>query len=364
MRQINPQKYCGRYGNLITAYFGHYFNGPSAAGERLFIQSQSFLYCIGPAVKGTPTDDPTVVAAIRAESDASKLSARLSNPSAQYRFEAAKRLASLKASLVKEASERLASLTLDDPYEEIRGQAVLAMDASDPRGRAGWDHLLADYAKNFWTDPAPKEGWAYWTNRDRTERRHWHLMTLRALGEQGRVLLERDYAELAKDPVRLRMVLDIASSLRWRMEPLVKAGLEVAQGGALARTGPWSTQVPVNTRNASCLPGYFAAIDAASDPAAAGILVSAYPKSWELYPTLARHLKPEPLLAWLEPIAMESAHPGSRSRIFNAWKAIGSAAMPSIERVRTAMAGKANNDKLAAEYAKAFEELPKEMKWP
>jgi hypothetical protein len=248
MRQINPKKNCGRYGNLITAYFGHYFNGPSAAGERLFIQSQSFLYCIGPAVKGTPADDPQIVAAIRAGKDVEKY---LASPSAQYRYEAVKKTTN---------AEVLKRLLLDDPYEEIRAAAVLALNAADPQGRAGWDTLLADYSVNFWTDPPPKEGWAYWTNRDRTERRHWHQMTLRALGEQGRVLLERNYAELAKNPVRLRIALDIATWHRWRIEPLVKDGREVAQRGPLAKTAPWQSQVPVNTENAKVLPGYFAAI--------------------------------------------------------------------------------------------------------
>jgi hypothetical protein len=378
MRQINPKKWCGRYGNIISAYFGHYMNGPVARGNRIFIQSQCFLYCIGPAVQGTPADDPKIAAAIRAEADPAKLLSKLSDASAQYRFEAVKRIAELRlpiSDLEKASSASpsaianrqsaisiLKSLATEDAYEEIRAQAVLALNASDPQGRAGWDCLMADYAVNFWSNPPPKEGWAYYGNRDRSERRHWHQMTLRALGEQGRAMLEKHWDELAGKPVSLRMAIELASQQRWRIEPLVKAGLDVVQRGPLANTDPWRSQVPVNTENSKVLPDYFAASDAASDPATAEILLKAYPKNWTLYPTFARHLKSEPLLAWIEPIALESAPSSSRPRILNAWKAIGKAALPSMERVRTAMLAKGEADKLAAEYAKAIEETIREMK--
>jgi hypothetical protein len=367
LRLLAPRAFCGRYGNYVTAYFGHYVNGPVASGDRIFIQSQSFLYCIGPAVKGTPNDDPAVVAEIRQASDAPKLATRLNDASAQYRYEAVKRLGALKAPLAEATTKRLSSLVLDDPYEEIRAEAILALNACDPQGRAGWDRLMADYMVNFWSDPSPKEGWAYNTNRDRTERRHWIQMTLRALGEQGRTRLERDFPEMAKDPIRLRIALDLATELGWRIEPLTKAGLEVAQRGPLAQTTTWGCQVPVNTENANCLPGYFAASDAASDPAAAEILLKAYPKDWRLYSTFARNLKTEQLLAWIEPVALESGHPANRDRIFNAWKAIGKAALPSMEKVKAALeAMTPAQEKFAAGYAKTIEEtiatIKKEMK--
>ena len=363
LRLIAPRKFCGRYGNYVTAYFGHQVNGPVASGDRIFIQSQSFLYCIGPAVKGTPADDPQVVTALRAETDAAKLVARLNDASAQYRYEAVKRLGALKAPLAEATTGRLSILALDDPYEEIRAEATLALDACDPQGRAGWDRLMADYMENFWSDPPPKEGWSYCTNREHTERRHWVNMTFRALGERGRALMEKHFGEMARDPVRLKMAIDIATWQRRRIEPLVKAGLEVAQGGPLPRTSPWNAQVPVNTSNARCLPNYFAAIDAASDPATAEILLKAYPKAWDLYPTFARHLKPEQLIAWIEPFALESSHPVNRPRIFTAWKAIGTAALPSMERVKAAMEAKTpEQDRLAASYAEDIAKQIAEMK--
>ena len=352
-------RYTG-FGNPLTAYFGHAMSGPAAAGNRMYVQGSCHLYCIGPAVKGMPADDPKVVAAIRAETDAGRLMARLADASAQYRFEAVKRLGELKPPLAAADTERLVARILGDPYEEICAEAVLALDACDPAGRAGWDRLLADYAVNFWSDPPPKEGWAYHSNRERTERRHAIHLALGVLGERGRAMLERDYAELAKDPIRLRWIVEIATSQRWRIEPLVKAGLEVAQGGPLVKTPPWRSQVPINTENYKVLPGYFAAIDAASDPAVAAVLVKAYPRDWTLYPTFARNLKPEPLLAWLEPFALESSHPTNRQRILNAWTMLGAAARPSMERVKAAMAAKGEADKLAADYAKAIAALIEE----
>jgi hypothetical protein len=127
---------------------------------------------------------------------------------------------------------------------------------------------------------------------------------------------------------------ELASQQRWRIEPLVKAGLEVAQRGPLAETDPRRSQVPVNTSNAGCLTGYFAACDAASDPATAEILLKACPRNWTLYPTFARHLKSESLLAWIESCLL-----GEGVRLpdaIAAWKAIGPAAKPSMQEVLAA----------------------------
>jgi hypothetical protein len=309
--------------------------------------------CTGPMVNGTPADDPGITAAIRAESDPAKLPARFSEVSAHYRFEAVKRLGELKKPLTKDATERLVALALDDFYEEIRAQAVLALDACDPAGRAGWERLMTDYATNFWSDPPPKEGWAYNTNRDRTERRHWIQMTLRALGEQGRTRLERDFPEMAKDPIRLRIVLDIATATGWRIEPLTKACLEAAQNGPDAGRDRYNL-------------GYLAAIDAASDPAAAEILLKAYAPnyiSWVLYPTFARNLKAERFLAWMEPYALECSHPEKKPQILNAWKAIGKAALPSMERVKAAMEAMTPAQNIcAASYAEDIARQIAEMK--
>jgi outer membrane protein assembly factor BamB len=107
----------------LGAFFGHRVGGLTAQGERLFIRSQTHLYCIGPAVKGAATDDPQIVAAIRAGQDVAKY---LDSESAQYRFEAVQ-----KASADSPALRRLAA---EDPYEEIRAGALrkLGLETGKP----------------------------------------------------------------------------------------------------------------------------------------------------------------------------------------------------------------------------------------
>jgi outer membrane protein assembly factor BamB len=326
MRQINPKKHCGRYGNLITAYFGHFMSGPVASGNRLFIQSQCYLYGIGPAVQGTPADDPAIVAAIRAGQDIEK---HLASPSAQYRYEAVKQ--------AKGPADVLRRLIAEDPYEEIRLAAVAALDAADPQGQAGWQALVkAEFEPAYGTDvPFGKPGY-----RDQVERRKTLPLLFRCLGpEAGKALIALRWPQAEKDPVQRRALIAICTALRWRVDPMYAAAMTSLANPKAA----W----PAN---------YFVAVDAAAAAEATPSLLKAFPKTWEIYPTFARHLKTEQLLAWIEPFALESAHPLHRGRILTAWKTIGQPALPSMERVKTAMLAKVAADKLAAEYAKVIEE--------
>ena len=97
---------------------------PLAQGEKTFFQTYKYLYAIGPAVKGTATDDPKVVASIRSETDAAKLEGYLQHASAQYRFEAVQRVPS--------SSQTVKKLAVEDPYEEIRAAAIQAMERATP----------------------------------------------------------------------------------------------------------------------------------------------------------------------------------------------------------------------------------------
>ncbi len=127
----------------IAANFGERTSGVTALGDRLFIRSTTHLYCIGPAVRGAPGDDPKVVALIRSAGAASDLATHLASRSAQYRYEAALRLAKIDAGpLVK----RLTKLAAEDPYEEVRAAAVLALNAADPSRKPGSRALLAELA--------------------------------------------------------------------------------------------------------------------------------------------------------------------------------------------------------------------------
>jgi hypothetical protein len=328
MRQINPKKHCGRYGNIISAFFGHALNGPVASGERIFIKSQCFLYCIGPTVKGTPKDAPAVVAAIRSGKDVEK---HLTSDSAQYRYEAVKQ--------AKGPAEVLRRLVAQDLYEEIRMAAVAALDAADPAGQAGWLALVEAELKPAYAADIP---WGKPGHREQQERRQTLPLLFRCLGQQdGAALIARRWPQAAKDPAQRRALVAICTELRWRVEPMFAEAVASLANPRQA----WPAT-------------YFAAVDAAGEPQIAASLLKAMPKSWELYPTFARNLKAEELLAWIEPFALESSHPLHRGRIFNAWKAVGKAAVPSMERVKAAMSAKtAEQDRLAAEYAKAIEEV-------
>jgi hypothetical protein len=362
LRLLAPKKWCGRYGQMITATFGHYMNGPPAAGDRIYIQGQCFLYCIGPAVKGTPQDDPKVVEAIRAENDVAALVARLGETSAQYRYEAVKRLSVIgdrssvagKSKLVTDHRTLvtdLQRLAIGDAYEEIRAAAMLALDACDPAGEAGWKALVAgEFQPCYGVDIRyDRPG-----HREQQERRARLPLLFRALGEaDGAALLSRRWPKAAEDPVQRRALIEVVIAQRWRVEPMLATALSI-----LSNPKPWG-----NDPSLRLLPACFAAMDAASDPAAAEALLKAYPKEWVLYPTFARNLTTERLLAWIEPIALESGHPGSRERIFRAWQAAGKDALPSMERVRAAVAARdPAKDKLAASYAEAVGERIAEMK--
>jgi hypothetical protein len=127
------QEYLGAWDPLTLAgcyhgsasYFGTDMSGVVGHGDRIYIQSAAFLYCIGPAVKGTPTDDAKVVAAIRAAKSADEVAKYLEHDSAQYRYEAVKKVAALGK--VQEASGKLETLAKADPYEEIRADALRAL---------------------------------------------------------------------------------------------------------------------------------------------------------------------------------------------------------------------------------------------
>jgi hypothetical protein len=110
-----------------------------AQGDKVFLQTYKYLYCLGPAVKGTASDDPKVVAAIRAQSDPAKLEEYLKHASAQYRYEAALRMTT--------ASEILKKLAVEDTYEEIRAAAIHALEkAQAGSGKAVLVAQLVEHA--------------------------------------------------------------------------------------------------------------------------------------------------------------------------------------------------------------------------
>ena len=343
MRQINPKKWCGRYGAHLGAFFGHRTGGVVPLGEKIYIQSQCFLYCIGPAVKGTPQDDPAIVTGIRNENDAAKLHARLVDASAQYRFEAVERLGVLKQPLSAPIVQTLGKLLIEDSYEEIRIGAFKTLNSCDPTGEAGWK-IMVD--QEFSSCYATTVNWGKPGFQEQQEHRMRLPLTFRPLGANGPAILAARWPVAKENVLERQAFLAIATTLGWKVEPMLATYLSLLNE-------PKGKKVEADLNSLSA---WLVAIDAASDPRAAEILPKAYPKDWTFFPTFARNLPKDKLIAWIEPIAMESSHPSNRARIFNAWKAIGKAALPSMERVKAAMAAKPETDKPAAEYAKAIEE--------
>jgi hypothetical protein len=189
--------------------FGHDTGGVMAWGDRLYILSHTSLYCIAPSVRGTPGDDPAVVAAIRGAGSAD-LEKHLSSPSAQYRYEALVRLATLPAdaALLAKTQERLSSLAKQDPYEEIRAAAVRALSAMDPAGQVGSKTLLAAFA-------------AARLNNSQEQREV--RLTLRSLGrEAGTKILIAALALAADDPARYD-VINFAGWMGWTAPELTTA---------------------------------------------------------------------------------------------------------------------------------------------
>ena len=204
MKRWGLRGYRGMGGN-----FGHDTGGVMAWGDRLYILSHTSLYCIAPSVRGMPGDDPAVVAAIRGAGSAD-LEKHLSSPSAQYRYEALVRLATLPAdaALLAKTQERLASLAKQDPYEEIRAAAVRALGAMDPTGQAGSKTLLAAFA-------------AARLNNSQEQREV--RLTLRSLGrEDGTKILIAALALAADDPARYD-VINFAGWMGWTAPELTTA---------------------------------------------------------------------------------------------------------------------------------------------
>ena len=143
-------------------YKNDFFNQGSqifANGDRLYIRSYTDLYCIGPALEGVPGDDPAVVEQIRKAGSVEAVTKYLSDDSAQYRFEAAKRVAALGAAITDATSglgARLVERFRDDGYGEIRAAALKALMKGDPEGKQ-WKPAFIDAlnAAEFSNDMSP-----------------------------------------------------------------------------------------------------------------------------------------------------------------------------------------------------------------
>ncbi|MEI7832466.1 MAG: hypothetical protein WCJ56_04635, partial [bacterium] len=118
---------------------------PWAEGDRLYIRSYDFLWCINRPVNGTAKDDPVVVQKIRALITAAELVPYLSDQSAQYRYEAITKMAVVDA---KAMETKLKELATNDPDNDVRALAITTLDAQSADGKGGLAILKAQLLAN------------------------------------------------------------------------------------------------------------------------------------------------------------------------------------------------------------------------
>jgi hypothetical protein len=101
---------------------------PFAWRDRFYVRANDFLYCFAPAINGTLQDDPKVVASLRLATAPAEVAKHLTHDSAQYRFEAVKKIRSQESGVrSQEVGEKLKALAKADPHVEIRAEALLAL---------------------------------------------------------------------------------------------------------------------------------------------------------------------------------------------------------------------------------------------
>ena len=153
------------------------------------------------------------------------------------------------------------------------------------------------------------------------------------MGEGGKTRLESLWPGLRTSGLRMRSALAILARTGWTCPPALTEALAIVQEPRGPKTVAWHRHgYPHRPAAIAFLPIWLNAIDAAADPAAAAILVKAFPQDLRLYQTLSRHLPAEQLLAWLEPMAAK-ADPRQQHYLLLAWKALGAQAKPSLERI-------------------------------
>ncbi len=113
----------------VPYFFTYVDTNDFAQGDRLYIKSSSYLYCIGNAVMGKASDDGKTVAAINDSKTSAEIAPYLISDSAQYRCTAIKRLVSLGD--IAAQSDALYKLAENDNYEEVRLAALQALDKID-----------------------------------------------------------------------------------------------------------------------------------------------------------------------------------------------------------------------------------------
>ena len=205
LSEFDPYDFARCYAG--TASYFSLMGGPVPCGSRLLVQSTAYLYCIGPALQGAPGDAPATVQAIRAAKPA-ELATYLTSTSALYRHTAVTAMITAGIGQAKEALTRLVS---EDPYEEIRAAAILALNAAEPDAAPGTQALL----------PLMTAAWAGGRHDDRLARQAMRR-TLEALGaERGTALFAAAFTKTQDEPTR-QSIIDFAAVMGWAAPELTR----------------------------------------------------------------------------------------------------------------------------------------------
>jgi len=209
-------------GNLIGApgYFTYTDTETTVQGDRLYVRSTSNLYCIGPAVKGTPQDDLKIADKIRTLTKVEDLLPYLDKPSAMERYEATLVLGKLGVDAAP-ATAKLTTLVKEDIYEEIRAAAVIALDAADPAGKPGTTALQAAIMGNLGT-PACLAQTLVLLGSDRTAPVILPLLVKeRSEGDRLNAVRIIDLAGVFNTPITTALVKALASSGSWQITRMI-----------------------------------------------------------------------------------------------------------------------------------------------
>jgi len=179
--------------------------------DTIFIRGNDELWCIANEAIASPLDDPALVASIVAAKDLPTLTPHLTAARPRYRREALLRLAVIKPSLPESVSKTITDMITQDLYQEVRAAAILALDACDPAGLAGWRVFVANCIAADKQTP--------WSNA---------MATARALG--GKAMTPHIQRDLAiADPTTLFALISVANEAGLVMPSLVDRALDLMQ---------------------------------------------------------------------------------------------------------------------------------------
>jgi hypothetical protein len=185
----------------IAPWLGCRVGGVVAKGNRLYIQTNIGLYCIGPEALGSAQDDPAVVKTIATAAAPAALQSHLAGTRPRYRREALLRLAALKAPLLAEIQAAAEKLLVADPFEEVRAAALEVLDAADTSKRSGSARVLAEVAAGL-------KAYQWHIEESKGQLRN-AVLTVRALGPGAKPWLTERF-EAVTEPAPLAALYHLA----------------------------------------------------------------------------------------------------------------------------------------------------------